>query len=58
MSGYKVTGNVNSTMPPANVITIDSTLAKIGRSIKKRENMIANASCYEVPCEDLSSSGE
>ena len=26
-------------MPPASVMTIDSTEAKIGRSMKKRENM-------------------
>ena len=29
---------MNSAMPPARVMTIDSTAAKIGRSMKKREN--------------------
>ena len=39
ISGYCVTGSVNSAIPPASVITMESTEAKIGRSIKKRENM-------------------
>jgi hypothetical protein len=36
--GYWARGNVKTEMPPASVITIDNTLAKIGRSMKKREN--------------------
>src|SRR5512135_46932 len=35
--GYWATGSVNSAIPPARVMTIDSTEAKIGRSMKKRE---------------------
>ncbi len=36
--GYCARGSVKTAMPPASVTTIDSTLAKIGRSMKKREN--------------------
>src|SRR5947199_6618136 len=36
--GYCATGRVQTAMPPARVMTIDSTAAKIGRSMKKREN--------------------
>jgi hypothetical protein len=35
--GNCATGNVNTATPPANVITMDSTAAKIGRSMKNRE---------------------
>src|SRR5437868_4683050 len=38
MSGYCVTGSTQTAMKPAIVITMDSTAAKIGRSMKKREN--------------------
>jgi hypothetical protein len=33
-------GKANIAMPPARKITIESTAAKIGRSMKKRENCI------------------
>src|SRR5580658_7644815 len=36
--GYCAIGSATSDSPPASVITIDKTAAKIGRSIKKREN--------------------
>src|SRR5437588_11748838 len=36
ISGYWATGNVNSAMLPPRVMTMDSTEAKIGRSMKKR----------------------
>src|SRR5437763_917249 len=39
ISGYCATGNVQTATPPASVMTMDSTEAKIGRSMKKRENM-------------------
>ncbi len=39
MSGYCAIGSVNTAIPPASVITIERTVAKMGRSIKKRENM-------------------
>ena len=37
--GYWAKGRFRIASPPANVITIDSTVAKIGRSMKNRENM-------------------
>src|ERR1043165_2894133 len=37
--GYCASGKEKRATPPASVITIDSTDAKIGRSMKKRENM-------------------
>ena len=36
-SGYCATGSVNTATPPASMMTIDSTEAKIGRSMKKCE---------------------
>src|SRR5579872_2860307 len=39
ISGYCAMGSVHSEMPPASVMMIDSTEAKIGRSMKNRENM-------------------
>src|SRR5437879_4263616 len=39
--GYCAMGNVQTAIPPASVMTIDSTAAKIGRSMKKRENTAA-----------------
>ena len=39
MRGYCAIGRYNSAIPPISVITIDSTDAKIGRSMKKREIM-------------------
>src|SRR5919204_6199538 len=38
MSEYCAIGKVKSAMPPASVITIESTEAKIGRLMKNREN--------------------
>src|SRR5580765_8385509 len=40
-SGYCATGNVHTATPPANVMTTEMTVAKIGRSMKKRENIKA-----------------
>src|SRR4051812_44845806 len=40
MSGYWAIGSVNTAIPPASVITIESTVAKMGRSMKKRENIV------------------
>src|ERR1700683_5408493 len=37
--GYWATGRYFSAMPPINVMTTDRTVAKIGRSMKKRANM-------------------
>ena len=37
MCGYCAIGSVNTAIDPASVMTIDSTEAKIGRSMKKRE---------------------
>src|SRR5690348_4074406 len=41
ISGYCVTGSAQTAMPPARVMTIDSTEAKIGRSMKNFENTTA-----------------
>src|SRR4051812_39590947 len=38
MAGYCATGRVKTEMTPASVMTMDSTAAKIGRSMKNREN--------------------
>src|ERR1043165_6893357 len=43
ISGYWATGSVNSAMPPPSTMTIDSTEAKIGLLIKKRENTISTS---------------
>ena len=40
MGGYCATGKENTATPPASVMTIDSTAAKIGRSMKKWEIMV------------------
>src|ERR1043166_7476586 len=37
-SGYCATGNVHTATNPASVMTTEITVAKIGRSMKKREN--------------------
>ena len=39
ISGYWAIGSVQTAIPPASVMMIDSTEAKIGRWMKKRENM-------------------
>src|SRR5579871_5173287 len=39
MRGYWAIGSETSAMPPISVMTTDSTVAKIGRSMKNRENM-------------------
>ena len=44
ISGYCATGSVNTAASPASVITIDGTEARIGRSMKNRENIAAAAS--------------
>ncbi|MGA2259408.1 MAG: hypothetical protein ABSG53_32435, partial [Thermoguttaceae bacterium] len=37
IGGYCATGKENTAIPPASVMTMDSTVAKIGRSMKKCE---------------------
>src|SRR6266480_424459 len=39
IGGYCATGKENTAMAPVSVMTTDSTVAKIGRSMKKCENM-------------------
>src|SRR5579864_9141567 len=39
ISGYWAMGRLKTEIPPARTTMIDSTEAKIGRSMKKRENM-------------------
>jgi hypothetical protein len=41
IGGYCAIGKVNSAIPPVRVMKMDSTAAKIGRSIKNREIMLA-----------------
>ena len=41
ISGYCATGSVNTATSPSSVIRIDGTEARIGRSMKKRENIAA-----------------
>src|SRR5829696_4905379 len=43
-SGYSLIGSANIASPPARKMTIDSTLAKIGRSMKNLEKLIARSS--------------
>src|SRR5213079_3062150 len=43
IGGYCATGRVTAATAPARVMTIDSTAAKIGRSMKKCENMAVTA---------------
>src|SRR4051812_6055690 len=40
MGGYCASGRLNTETAPARVMTMDSTVAKMGRSMKKRENMV------------------
>src|SRR3954471_9003614 len=40
MSGYCAMGNVRIAARPASAMKMDRTAAKIGRSMKKRENML------------------
>ena len=40
--GYWAKGRFFHARPPANTMTIESTVAKIGRSMKNRENMGKN----------------
>ena len=42
MFGYCATGNAVNETSPATTISSDSTVAKIGRSIKNLENMLAS----------------
>ena len=39
--GYCVSGRRVYAIPPQSVVTTESTVAKIGRSMKNRENMLA-----------------
>ena len=39
IGGYWASGRLNAATAPARVMTIDSTEAKIGRSMKKCENI-------------------
>src|SRR5207249_11527433 len=47
IGGYCATGKENTAIAPVSVMTTDSTAAKIGRSMKKCENM-SDASLSEV----------
>jgi len=38
MGGYIAIGKFQSEIPPASVIAIERTVAKMGRSMKKRQN--------------------
>ena len=40
ISGYWATGSTQTAIPPPSVMMIDNTEAKIGRWMKKRENMV------------------
>src|SRR5580692_4604370 len=42
IGGYCATGNVKSAIAPARAMAMDSTVAKIGRSMKKRVSMSAS----------------
>src|SRR5262245_32466323 len=48
MRGYWAIGRENSAMPPTSVITTLSTVAKIGRSMKKRDSMADGPSLLAV----------
>ena len=50
-SGYCATGSVNTATPPASTKTIDSTEAKIGRSMKKWEIMAVSGWSSVVSCQ-------
>src|SRR5690606_18077340 len=39
ISGYCATGSMKAATPPISTMTIDTTQAKIGRSMKKRESI-------------------
>src|SRR5262245_61319217 len=61
ISGYCAIGSRKSAIPPASVTTMDSTEAKIGRSMKKRVNMREfyhrrtsrrKPDVYCAPCDD------
>ena len=43
ISGYWATGSVNSAIAPSSTIMMDSTAAKMGRRMKKWENVTAEA---------------
>src|SRR5262249_60670937 len=49
ISGYWAMGSVNRAMVPARVMTIDSTEAKIGRLMKKRENTLQPHTSHTPP---------
>src|SRR5437868_13709255 len=50
IGGYIAMGSAHSAIAPASVITIDRTVAKIGRSMKKRENTGGTRSVVSVQC--------
>src|SRR5262249_20150338 len=50
MLGNWARGRVKTAMPPARVMTMDSTEAKMGRSVKKREiKAVPPLSCPPLP---------
>src|SRR5438270_13686592 len=49
IGGYCAIGNVKTAIPPARVMTMDSTAAKIGRSMKKRENTMEPQAPHYFP---------
>src|SRR5262249_6695737 len=48
IGGYWAVGNVNTAIAPASVMTMDSTVAKIGRSMKKRDIMTPSGGKSEI----------
>ena len=49
MFGYWAIGSDTTAMAPVSVMTIDSTAAKIGRSMKNREIIAGDRSHAELP---------
>src|SRR5689334_17046438 len=54
ISGYSVTGSARSTSAPVMVSRIDSTAAKIGRSMKKWEKRMRRSLARNCHCEEQS----
>src|ERR1019366_9161055 len=50
IGGYCAIGNENTASAPASVITMDSTVAKIGRSMKKCDSMSGSPNCRSLRC--------
>ncbi len=48
IGGYWAIGRESSAIPPVSVMKMDSTAAKIGRSMKNREIMVASGPGQEA----------